>query len=112
MKDTTKPNEYSILENVRLQQGVDGSGNALPIQDPSDATKLRISTGSDGGNTVKRLRKGLQIVEVGNSSPASTDISSSNITITNIEASTPHSTTTTITLSQGLAGNAPASGNH
>ena len=64
MKDTTKPNEYSILENVRLQQGVDGSGNALPIQDPSDATKLRISTGSDGGNTVKRLRKGLQIVEV------------------------------------------------
>ena len=111
MKDTTKAGDYSNLENVRLQRGVDGNGANVAIQDPSDATKLRISTGSDGGLTVKRLRKGLQIVEVGNSSPASTDISGSNITITNIEASTPHSTLTTITLSQGLGANAPAAGN-
>ena len=103
MKDTTLAGEYPTLEGVTLTRGVDGNGTDVPIYNESGGvTTLRFQTGSDGGNTVKRLRTGLKVKKVGANTVAT------NVTITKIESGVPHATLTTLTLSGSLGAQAPA----
>ena len=58
MKDTTLATDYVPLVNVHMEQ--DGSTN-MHATDGSGNSQLIFTTGSDGGNTLKRLRVGLRV---------------------------------------------------
>lgn len=114
MKDTSLATDYATLTNVTLAQATDSSSNAIAMHaTTSGNSQLIFETGSDSGNTLKRLRVGLRISAIGTTSGALTDISSLNLKVTKIESgvagSTPEATATTVTLSGSLAGNAPGS---
>ena len=107
MKDTTLASDYVALVNVHLEQ--DGS-TAMHATDGSGNSQLIFVTGSDNGNTLKRLRVGLQVTGLtgGTSNTGPVGGSSDNvknaqtIKIAKIESGTPNSTATTVTLDGAL----------
>lgn len=107
MKDTTLASDYVPLVNVHLEQ--DGS-TAMHATDSSGNSQLIFVTGSDNGNTLKRLRVGLQVTGLtgGTSNTGPVGGSSDNvknaqtIKIAKIESGTPNSTATTVTLDGAL----------
>ncbi len=107
MKDTTLASDYVPLINVHLEQ--DGS-TAMHATDGSGNSQLIFVTGSDNGNTLKRLRVGLQVTGLtgGTSNTGPVGGSSDNvknaqtIKIAKIESGTPNSTATTVTLDGAL----------
>ena len=115
MKDTTLASDYVALVNVHLEQ--DGS-TAMHATDGSGNSQLIFVTGSDNGNTLKRLRVGLQVTGLtgGTSNTGPVGGSSDNvknaqtIKIAKIESGTPNSTATTVTLDGALI-TAPNSAN-
>lgn len=108
MKDTTLSTDYAPLLNVHLEQ--DGS-TAMHTTDSAGNSQLIFTTGSDGGNTLKRLRKGLQITGLtgGTSNTGPTGGSSNNvknsqtIKIAKIESGVPNSTASRLTLDGTLS---------
>ena len=118
MKDTTLANDYSTLEDVVLAQATSSStSNAIGIHATSGGnSQLIFETGSDSGNTLKRLRVGLQISAIGTTAGSLTDLTGGGTQagpkITKIESgvagSAAEANATTITLDTSLAGNAPA----
>ena len=113
MKDTTialggASDDYVPLINVHLEQ--DGS-TAMHTTDSAGNSQLIFTTGSDGGNTLKRLRKGLQITGLtgGTSNTGPVGGSSNNvknaqtIKITKIESGVPNSTASRLTLDGTLS---------
>jgi len=108
MKDTTLLGDYAPLVNVHLEQ--DGS-TAMHATDSAGNSQLIFTTGSDGGNTLKRLRKGLQITGLTGSQSNSGPIGGSadnvknaqTIKIAKIESGVPNSTASRITLDGTLS---------
>ncbi len=116
MKDTTKTGEYATLQNVDLAGATDSNSAAIAMHASSGtASQLIFETGSDSGNTLKRLRVGLQVSAIGTTSGSLTDLTSGGTVagpkITKIESgvagSAAASSATTITLSASLGANAP-----
>ena len=115
MKDTTLATDYVPLVNMHLEQ--DGT-TVMHNLNSDGKSELRFVTGSDQGNTVKRLRVGLQLTGLtgGTSNTGPVGGSSDNVknaqtvTITKIQSGVPNSTSTTVTLSEALI-TAPASSN-
>jgi len=116
MKDTTLATDYVPLVNVHMEQ--DGSTN-MHSTDGSGNSQIIFTTGSDGGDTLKRLRVGLRVNGItggtSNTGPvggSSDNVKSSNLKITKIESGTPNSTATTVTLSGTLpVSNQPGASN-
>jgi hypothetical protein len=108
MKDTTLAGDYTPLINVHLER--DGT-TAMHATDGSGNSQLIFTTGSAGGDTLKRLRKGLQITGLtgGTSNTGPTGGSSDNvknvqtIKIAKIESGVPNSTASRLTLDGTLA---------
>lgn len=103
MKDTTKTGDYAVLTGAVLNQ----ASSAVMIQTISAKTVLVFNTTSANSGadaTVKKLRVGLRINGIGESTEttAQRDIISDNLTITSIESGTPTSTATSVTLSGTL----------
>jgi hypothetical protein len=108
MKDTTLSNDYAPLLNVHMEK--DGS-TAMHSTDSAGNSQLIFTTGSDGGNTRKRLRVGLQVTGLTGSTSNTGPSGGSNnnvknaqtIKIAKIEFGTPNSTATTVTLDGTLS---------
>ena len=113
MKDTTKASDYVPLLNMHLEQ--DGSTNMHNLNSDGKS-ELIFLTGSDSGNSLKRLRVGLQLTGLTGSTSNTGPVGGSadnvknaqTVTITKIESGVPQSSSTTITLSKALT-NVPAS---
>jgi len=108
MKDTTLASDYVPLINVHLEQ--DGS-TAMHTTDSAGNSQLIFVTGSGGGATLKRLRKGLQITGLtgGTSNTGPVGGSADNvknaqtIKIAKIETGVPNSTSSRLTLDGTLS---------
>ena len=118
MKDTSLASDYVTLEDVTLAQATDSSSNPIAMHaTTSGNSQLIFETGSDSGNTLKRLRVGLQISAIGTIAGSLTDLTAGGTQagpkITKIESgvagTSAEATATTITLDSSLAGNAPGS---
>jgi len=111
MKDTTLASDYEILRNAKFTKDTGAGVNIITTS--GGKTQIVFETGSDGNNTIERLRVGLKLlgIRVGSGTDEATAPSSTATTtyigggaftgtfkIASITSGTPSSTATTIVL--------------